>query len=157
MAGEDGRISLTFTDTAPYQSATFKITALEDATEDIDIDIKGSFDDPISTVAYKGGSRTETLTFLGAVQEIYVSAYVFCDKESNLLTNKKRNFVTKFRFLLIFWLKPLDFTEFLMSHPLFALVKRFCLIFWCFYDIVKIEKFKKFCNFCNLCIIFLVY
>lgn len=66
LAGEDGRISLTFTDTAPYQSATFKITALEDATEDIDIDIKGSFDDPISTVAYKGGSRTETLTFLGA-------------------------------------------------------------------------------------------
>lgn len=69
--GEDGIISLTFTDVQYGADAIIKITAKVDATEDLDIYCAGTFEDPILIYSNKAEQLTQNIKFYGVGQTKY--------------------------------------------------------------------------------------
>ena len=72
-SNEDGVISLTFTDIPFGQDAVIKITAKEDATEDLNVTCVGSEENQIYIHSNKPEELVQTVTLLGAGHEIYFS------------------------------------------------------------------------------------
>lgn len=71
VPNDDGVISLTFTDIPFGQDAVIKITAKEDATEDLNVTCIGSEENNIYIYSNKPNDLTQTITLLGIGHEIY--------------------------------------------------------------------------------------